>query len=680
LVIDLPTVIDDLGGYSMSRVRNPLFGRLLANQRGAVAVLVAVALPALIGLGGFGVDAAYLYYAKQALQASANAAALAGAQQIGNSGTPITAATSYSSVSGDKNTDPGISVTSANLTVTLKCYSSTGVPLSTSQTPSTTTACPNGVNGIEVTQAANVPTFFARIFGISSVNVSASASASASGGTPIPLNVAIIIDTTHSMGDAPTGPAATACSGYSTAIKCAVVGAQTLLGELWPCAAGASSCSGATPVDEAALFVFPPVTNASQATTDITCTNPQIATSYSGVEAIAQNGTSTTLNLLPSSASVTGKISNAAGTAAGTVLTVTAVSSGGLEIGSTISGTGVTSGTTITAFGTGIGGTGTYTVNHSQNVASTTLTVGNSPYGIQVLSSGSANMSSTNAFNSASASAGPSWAPVVTDATNSVITSGTGSWPWWGTGTTISSVTTGTPGSAVLSAKPTGSGIYGGDTIFVGPLYQIVGFANDYRTSDTSSLSSSSNIVKITASGCLGTPGGLGTYYADAISAAQAAVVAEQAARVAASEPGGQNVIILLTDGNATSTSTQMGPLKSTTGECQAAVTAAQNAAKAGTKVYAVYYDDNGTSSTCTNDSGSYTGAAPDGACYTLQQIANAPGSTTGTYVNAPSLFYSTDGKSSPCPSTNNYSSITAIFDNIATSNETSRLVPNNTT
>ena len=99
------------------------------------------------------------------------------------------------------------------------------------------------------------------------------------GGVPTPLNVAIIVDTTASMGSAPTGPAATACSGYSTAIACAVDGAQTLLGELWPWQAGSTS---GTPVDEVALFVFPPVTNASQATTDIGCTNPQIATSYSG--------------------------------------------------------------------------------------------------------------------------------------------------------------------------------------------------------------------------------------------------------------------------------------------------------------------------------------------------------------------------------------------------------------
>lgn len=675
----------------MNRKTNSLFRWLLRNECGAVAIIAAVAIPAFVGLAALGVDAGYLYYAQRTLEASATAAALAGAEQIGTAnGQPITTATSYSSVSGDQNANPGITVTNANLTVTLKCYSSTGIPLSTNQTPSTTTSCPNGINGIQVTETASVPTFFAKIFGISSVNISATASASASGGKPQALNVAIIVDTTASMGSAPTGPAATACSGYSTAIACAVDGAKTLLGELWPCTYSSSGCGTATngnvanPFDEVALFVFPPVTNASQAATDITCTNPQIATSYSGLEAIAQNGTSTTLTLLPSSASVTGTIANAAGTAAGTVLNVAAVSSGGLEIGSTVSGSGVSSGTTITAFGTGTGGTGTYTVSKSQKVTSKTLTIGNSPWGMQV-SSGSANMSSSNAFNTTT-SPNPSWVPVVTDTTNSVITSGTGSWPWWGTGTTISSVSTSTaPGSATLSAAPTGAGIYGGDTIFVAPLYQIVPFSSDYRTSDmttTPLLNSSSDLVKITASGCLKTPGGLGTYYADAITAAQSALAAQQTARTNAGQAAGQNVIVLLTDGNATSSSTQMGPLKSTTSECQAAVTAAQTAAKAGTKVYTVYYDDNGTSSTCTTDTGSYKGSEPNsGACYTLQQMAVAPGTTTGTYVNESSQFYSTDGTSSRyCPSSNNYTTITSIFDNIVKSNETARLIPNNTT
>ena len=60
---------------------------------------------------------------------------------------------------------------------------------------------------------------------------------------------------------------------------------------------------------------------------------------------------------------------------AGTVLTVSAVTSGTIYIGMTLSGTGVTAGTKITAFVSGTyGGAGVYTVDTSQEVASTTIT------------------------------------------------------------------------------------------------------------------------------------------------------------------------------------------------------------------------------------------------------------------------------------------------------------------
>jgi hypothetical protein len=57
----------------------------------------------------------------------------------------------------------------------------------------------------------------------------------------------------------------------------------------------------------------------------------------------------------------------------GTTMTVSAVASGTLRLGMEITGTGVTAGTRITDFGTGTGGTGTYTVNNSQTVASTAM-------------------------------------------------------------------------------------------------------------------------------------------------------------------------------------------------------------------------------------------------------------------------------------------------------------------
>ena len=65
------------------------------------------------------------------------------------------------------------------------------------------------------------------------------------------------------------------------------------------------------------------------------------------------------------------------GSISGQTLTVTAITSGAIAIGQTLSGTGITSGTKILAFQTGAGGNineaGTYTLNISQSVSSTTI-------------------------------------------------------------------------------------------------------------------------------------------------------------------------------------------------------------------------------------------------------------------------------------------------------------------
>lgn len=83
---------------------------------------------------------------------------------------------------------------------------------------------------------------------------------------------------------------------------------------------------------------------------------------------------------------VTGRLSSIAattsftGTISTTVLTVSAIAAGQLSVGSQISGPGVTPGTYITTLGTGLGGTGTYTLNVSQTVGSpTAMTAPNRP-------------------------------------------------------------------------------------------------------------------------------------------------------------------------------------------------------------------------------------------------------------------------------------------------------------
>jgi len=205
------------------------------------------------------------------------------------------------------------------------------------------------------------------------------------------------------------------------------------------------------------------------------------------------------------------------------------------------------------------------------------------------------------------------------------------------------------------------------------------GFVSDYRTSDSStSLSTNSDIVLAAGgkSGCTGMdgPSGEGTYYAGVIYAAQAALTAE-----AAANPGSQNVMILVSDGEATSTSTQMATgTQSTTvataspsnkymypsynNECEQAVLAAQYATSQGTIVYSVAYGSQSTG--CTTDSGSY--ASP---CYTMSQIASSA-----------ATFYSDDnesGTTSNCPAGKSVSSLNTIFNQIAGNLTVARLIPN---
>jgi hypothetical protein len=66
------------------------------------------------------------------------------------------------------------------------------------------------------------------------------------------------------------------------------------------------------------------------------------------------------------------------GSITGNILTITAISQGSVNLGQYLSGTGITPGTQIVAFGTGAGNNvneaGTYQLNISQTVASTTIT------------------------------------------------------------------------------------------------------------------------------------------------------------------------------------------------------------------------------------------------------------------------------------------------------------------
>jgi len=192
-------------------------------------------------------------------------------------------------------------------------------------------------------------------------------------------------------------------------------------------------------------------------------------------------------------------------------------------------------------------------------------------------------------------------------------------------------------------------------------------------------LSGSSNLAKASGAGsCAGlqNPGGEGTYYAGVIYAAQASLLAQQQAN-----PGSKNAMVLLSDGDATATKTQMASTANATGlypsyydECQQAVTAANNAEQNGTRVYSVAYGVTANQSgTCTSDQKS--GANPTGtnitACQTIQAI--------GGGANSPYFYSDANSDNSGCNAgKNSASSLNTIFLQIGETLTAARLLPGN--
>ncbi len=180
-------------------------------------------------------------------------AALAGAENInvGTGGTAIGIATHYSASGQNSLNQYGqASVAMVSGYPVLKCLHSTGVSCNGA----------DNANSIEVSQTAVAPTFFARLFGVNSWNISATALASARGGTAQPVDVEIILDTTASMNTVDLN-----CLSINGATReqCALAGVETLLAELAPCSATLSSCGAvangnvANPVDRVGLMVLP---------------------------------------------------------------------------------------------------------------------------------------------------------------------------------------------------------------------------------------------------------------------------------------------------------------------------------------------------------------------------------------------------------------------------------------
>jgi Flp pilus assembly protein TadG len=236
--------------------------------------------------------------------------------------------------------------------------------------------------------------------------------------------------------------------------------------------------------------------------------------------------------------------------------------------------------------------------------------------------------------------------------------------------------------------------------------YQVTTFDAAYRQSDANStLNADSALVNAiggnTSCAGLTAPGGLQTFYAGALVAAQELVTYQQSQRT-----GSQNAIILLSDGAANSTSfgtesnstmgnsntsctntgcttacstsnystlcpgwissvsTTSSAYPSQANQCQQAVNVASSITKSGTTIYAVGYGSEETSSSCSTDTKSIT------PCRAMSEIASTP-----------ETFFTDDpgGKSSGCTSTENpETALSQIFQAIAGDLTKARLIPNN--
>jgi Flp pilus assembly protein TadG len=184
-------------------------------EHGQAFVLMVIALVALLGTGAIVMDVGFAWYAKRQVQASADAAALAGAQELPD----ITAATSRANQYASLNTPNNL--TNVNVNVSTRC--------STIATASSW--CGPGkayqANTIAVTETAQTPTWFAKIFGINTFNVKGVATA-CQPCSSAPVDIMLVVDRTGSMCQ-PTGT-----GGVCTDLDNAKDGVDTLLNIMDP--------------------------------------------------------------------------------------------------------------------------------------------------------------------------------------------------------------------------------------------------------------------------------------------------------------------------------------------------------------------------------------------------------------------------------------------------------------
>jgi len=237
----------------MSKINLSPIRRGLREESGQIIMpWVAVLMFSFLGVAGLTMDVGRAYVAHSQLQNAANSAALAAAGYVYSNQTGSDAysfASGYSASTGGRNLSGVGSVTT---TVFAGCSNS----LMPAGSSCTSTSAKNAVQVVESTTVRNyiMPIFW----GTKTTSVSAAATASMQGAAN-PWNLAIVLDSTASMGNPPPSGS---CAGFSSAYACAQNGIKTLLEHINSCS-GVVSCSASTAKFRVALFTFPNVTTAT---------------------------------------------------------------------------------------------------------------------------------------------------------------------------------------------------------------------------------------------------------------------------------------------------------------------------------------------------------------------------------------------------------------------------------
>ncbi len=285
----------------MNKCRNFLL-RSLKDESGQIIPWLVFLSALFFGMAGLTLDLGHAYVCYRDLQASTDAAALAGAWEMAQLGATTASVQQYvSNYSSNGPGSPGGNSNGANANPNLPAPT---VSTAMACVPSLSAAIPcdsgpTGNNALQVTQTTTVPTLFIQalaifgVRGVSSIKLSAVSTASMRGAQASEYNIAIVVDTTASMASNDTDPA---CG--NTRIYCALSGVQQLLINLSPCTAGSTSSNCKGSFDTVSLFTFPNI-QANDASDDTSCpsSNPPIpaySTPVPGASWSAPSGTSPT--------------------------------------------------------------------------------------------------------------------------------------------------------------------------------------------------------------------------------------------------------------------------------------------------------------------------------------------------------------------------------------------------